>query len=168
MDRREFVGSLIRSAGGALLSSQALSASNLPIVQQLANASPRPEIKSARFPDGFFWGMATASYQVEGAWNEDGKGESIWDRFSHTIGKVKGGATGDVTCDHYHLYPRDVAMMKDLNQKSYRFSISWPRIQPTGVGVANQKAVDHYSRLWILLLNSFGLLDSESQTGDTR
>lgn len=137
-----------------MLSSNALSAGNLPIVQQLASASSPPEIQSARFPDGFFWGMATASYQVEGAWNEEGKGESIWDRFSHTVGKVKGGATGDVACDHYHLYPQDVAMMKKLNQKSYRFSISWPRIQPKGVGAANQKAVDHYSRFVDTLLEA--------------
>jgi beta-glucosidase len=91
--------------------------------------------------------MATASYQVEGAWNEDGKGESIWDRFSHTVGNVRGGATGDVACDHYHLYPQDIALMKRLNQKSYRFSISWPRIQPLGTGTANQKALDHYSKV---------------------
>jgi beta-glucosidase len=154
MDRREFVGCLVASAGGALLSGHVLSARNLPIIQQSASASPTPEIGGARFPDGFLWGMATASYQVEGAWNEDGKGESIWDRFSHTVGKVKGGATGDVACDQYHLYPQDVAMMKNLNQKSYRFSISWPRIQPTGVGVANQKALDHYSRLVDTLLEA--------------
>ena len=91
--------------------------------------------------------MATASYQVEGAWNEDGKGESIWDRFSHTVGNVRGGATGDVACDHYHLYPQDIVLMKRLNQKSYRFSISWPRIQPLGTGTANQKALDHYSKV---------------------
>jgi beta-glucosidase len=98
-------------------------------------------------PQEFLWGMATASYQVEGAWNEDGKGESIWDRFSHTIGKVKGGATGDVACDQYHLYPQDVALLKNLNQKSYRFSISWSRIQPIGTGAPNHKGIDHYSRL---------------------
>jgi beta-glucosidase len=91
--------------------------------------------------------MATASYQVEGAWNEDGKGESIWDRFSHTVGKVKGGATGDVACDQYHLYRQDLALMKRLNQKSYRFSISWSRIQPSGTGAPNPRGLDHYSRL---------------------
>ena len=92
----------------------------------------RPDRRSPRFPNGFLWGMATASYQVEGAWNEDGKGESIWDRFTHTVGKINGAGTGDVACDHYHLYRKTSPSMKQLNQKSYRFSISWPRIQPTG------------------------------------
>jgi beta-glucosidase len=91
--------------------------------------------------------MATACYQVEGAWSMDGKGESIWDRFSHTVGKIKGGATGDVACDQYHLYPEDIALLKRLHQKSYRFSISWSRIQPTGAGAVNQKGLDHYKRL---------------------
>ena len=100
-------------------------------------------IKEARFPQEFLWGAATASYQVEGAWNEDGKGESIWDRFTHTPGKVRGGVSGDVACDQYHLYPQDIALAKQLNLKSYRFSISWPRIQPTGVGAPNMKGIDH-------------------------
>ena len=98
--------------------------------------------------------MATASYQVEGAWNVDGKGESIWDRFTHTPGKVKGGGTGDVACDQYHLYAQDIALAKRLNQKSYRFSISWPRIQPTGTGAPNMKGIDHYSRLVDALLEA--------------
>lgn len=98
--------------------------------------------------------MATAAYQVEGAWNEDGKGESNWDRFSHTVGKVKGGATGDVACDQYHLYPQDIAILKRLNVKSYRFSISWSRIQPSGTGAPNQKGIDHYKRLVDLLLEA--------------
>ena len=111
-------------------------------------------IKAARFPEGFLWGAATASYQVEGAWSEDGKGESIWDRFTHTPGKVRGGVTGDVACDQYHLYPQDIALAKQLNLKSYRFSISWPRIQPTGMGAANMKGIDHYSRLADTLLEA--------------
>jgi beta-glucosidase len=110
------------------------------------------EIARAQFPDGFLWGMATAAFQVEGAWNEDGKGESIWDRFTHTVGKVKGGTTADVSCDEYHVYREDIAIMKQLHQKSYRFSISWPRIQPTGVGAPNPKGLDHYSRLADALL----------------
>jgi len=114
---------------------------------QQAPAASGTEVAGARFPDGFLWGMATASYQVEGAWNEDGKGESIWDRFTHTVGKIKGGATGDVACDQYHLYRHDLALLKRLNQKSYRFSASWPRIQPNGTGAPNQKGLDHYSRL---------------------
>lgn len=97
---------------------------------------------------GFLWGTATAAYQVEGAWKEHGKGESIWDRFTHTVGKVKGGTTGDVACDQYHLYLQDMALAKRLHQKSYRFSISWPRIQPSGTGVPNRKGLDHYSRVF--------------------
>jgi beta-glucosidase len=98
--------------------------------------------------------MASASYQVEGAWNEDGKGESIWDRFSHTIGKVKGAATGDIAGDQYHRYKEDVAILKRLNQKSYRFSASWSRVQPTGTGPANPKGIDYYSRLTDTLLEA--------------
>ena len=109
-------------------------------------------IRQAHFPEGFLWGTATASYQNEGAWNEDGKGESIWDRFTHTPGKVRGAATGDVSCDQYHLYPQDIALAKSLNIKSHRFSISWPRIQPTGTGAPNMKGIDHYSRFVDTLL----------------
>jgi len=82
-----------------------------------------------RFPEGFHWGTATASYQIEGAWKEDGKGESIWDRFAHTPGKVRTGDTGDVACDSYHRYRDDVALMREMNLTSYRFSIAWPRVR---------------------------------------
>jgi beta-glucosidase len=99
------------------------------------------------FPPDFMWGAATASYQVEGAWNEDGKGESIWDRFAHTPGKVANGDTGDVACDHYHRWPEDVALMKELGLKAYRFSISWPRVLPDGRGQVNPAGLDFYSRL---------------------
>ncbi len=115
-------------------------------------ALPEADIRKARFPDGFIWGAATAAYQVEGAWNEDGKGESIWDRFTHRPGTVRGGVTGDVACDQYHRYEEDVALMRKLNLKSYRFSISWPRIQPDGVGALNLKGLDYYSRLVDTLL----------------
>ena len=80
------------------------------------------------FPKDFIWGAATASYQIEGAWNEDGKGKSIWDRFSHTPGKVNNNDTGDIANDHYHLWRKDIKMMKGLGLEAYRFSISWPRI----------------------------------------
>ncbi len=146
MDRRQFLARSLANVGSALLASRGL-AENLSATQQAPGTIPSAEIGRARFPDGFLWGMATAAFQVEGAWNEDGKGESIWDRFVHTFGKIKGGATADVACDDYHLYQQDVAILKQLNQKSYRFSISWPRIQPTGTGSPNRKGLDHYSRL---------------------
>ena len=106
------------------------------------------------FPKGFFWGTATAAYQIEGAWNEDGKGESIWDRFAHTPGKIKNSDTGDVACDSYHRWREDIGLMRAMNLNSHRFSISWPRIQPTGSGAANAKGVDHYSRLVDALLEA--------------
>ncbi|HXC81267.1 MAG TPA: GH1 family beta-glucosidase [Trebonia sp.] len=106
-----------------------------------------------RFPDGFLWGAATAAYQIEGAADADGKGPSIWDTFTHTPGKVWHGDTGDVACDSYHRYPEDIAMLQRLGVGSYRFSLSWPRIQPDGRGQANQAGLDHYSRLVDALLD---------------
>jgi len=99
------------------------------------------------FPKGFLWGAAAASYQIEGAWQSDGKGLSVWDTFSHTTGKVFEGHTGDVACDHYNRYQDDVALMKSLGLHAYRFSISWPRVLPDGIGRINEKALDFYSRL---------------------
>jgi beta-glucosidase len=99
------------------------------------------------FPQGFLWGSATASYQVEGAWKDGGKGESIWDRFSHTPGKVLNGDTGDVACDHYHRWPQDIGLMKSLGLQAYRLSIAWPRILPSGTGKVNPAGLDYYSRL---------------------
>jgi len=106
------------------------------------------------FPKGFFWGTATAAYQIEGAWNEDGKGESVWDRFAHTAGKIKNGDTGDTTCDSYHRWRQDLALMRAMNLNSYRFSISWPRVQPSGSGAVNPKGLDYYSRLVDALLEA--------------
>ena len=100
-----------------------------------------------KFPHNFLWGAATASYQIEGAWNEDGKGESIWDRFSHTPGKITNGDTGDVACDHYHRFPEDIALMRQLGLKAYRFSTSWPRVLPSGRGLINPGGLDFYDRL---------------------
>ena len=100
-----------------------------------------------KFPRDFRWGVATASYQIEGAAQEDGRGESIWDRFSRTPGKVLHGHTGDVACDHYHRYKEDVALMAELGVDSYRFSIAWPRIYPAGKGELNPKGLDFYKRL---------------------
>jgi beta-glucosidase len=99
------------------------------------------------FPNGFYWGTGTSSYQIEGAWNEDGKGPSIWDTYAHTPGNIKNGDTGDVANDHYHRYKEDVALMKDFGANAYRFSIAWPRIFPSGTGQPNPKGVDFYSRL---------------------
>ncbi len=100
-----------------------------------------------RFPDGFLWGTATASYQVEGATDADGRGETIWDRFCRTPGKVLNGDTGDPACDHYHRWKEDVALMKRLGQNSYRFSIAWSRVFPQGRGKPVRAGVDFYSRL---------------------
>jgi beta-glucosidase len=108
----------------------------------------------AAFPKGFFWGAATAAYQIEGGWNEDGKGESIWDHFTHTPGKIKNGDTGDVACDSYHRWRADIALLRAMNLNSYRFSISWPRVQPLGSGPVNPKGVDYYSRLVDALLEA--------------
>ncbi len=105
-----------------------------------------------RFPQGFAWGAATASCQIEGAWNEDGKGESIWDRFSHTPGKILNGSTPDTACDHYRRYLEDIRLMRELGLKSYRFSISWPRVLPAGKGEVNPKGLDFYERLVDALL----------------
>nr|AIF34060.1 beta-glucosidase family 1 [uncultured bacterium] len=102
---------------------------------------------SARFPKGFLWGAATAAYQIEGAWNEDGRSESIWDRFSHTPGKVVNDHTGDIACDHYHRWPEDIALMRKIGLQAYRFSISWPRILPAGNGAVNAAGLDFYDRL---------------------
>lgn len=100
-----------------------------------------------QFPQDFKWGTATASYQIEGAWNVDGKGESIWDRFSHTPGRIKTGETGDIACNHYKLWKTDIALMKKMNLNAYRFSIAWSRIFPEGRGKVNEKGISFYSKL---------------------
>jgi beta-glucosidase len=99
------------------------------------------------FPPEFVWGAATAAYQIEGAANDDGRGESIWDRFCRTPGKVANGDTGDRACDHYHRWPEDLDLMASLGVGAYRFSIAWPRIQPDGRGPVNSKGIDFYRRL---------------------
>ena len=112
------------------------------------------------FCEDFMWGAATAAFQIEGAWNEDGKGESIWDRFCHVdndapytpvpdmnSNRVADAGNGDVTCDHYHLYKEDVKMMKQIGLNAYRFSISWPRVFPQGTGDVNQAGLDFYRDL---------------------
>ena len=102
---------------------------------------------SYRFPKNFIWGVATAAAQIEGAATADGKGESVWDRFAATPGHVVNGDTPAVACDHYHRYPQDFALMRQLGYRNYRLSISWPRIFPTGRGAVNQAGLTYYSRL---------------------
>jgi beta-glucosidase len=99
------------------------------------------------FPNDFVWGAATAAKQIDGAWNEGGKGEDIWDRWAHTSGKVKRRHTPDVACDHYHLYRSDYELLKTMNLRGYRFSFPWPRLQPLGYGQWNQEGLDHYDRM---------------------
>ena len=100
-----------------------------------------------RFPDHFLLGAATSAYQIEGAWNEGGKGESIWDRFVHTPGTVVDGSVGDVACDHVHRWQEDVDAMAELDLDAYRFSISWPRVLPRGIGAASPEGFSFYDRL---------------------
>lgn len=100
-----------------------------------------------QFPTNFQWGAATSSYQIEGGVKDDGRSSSIWDVFSHTPGKIANHDTGDIACDAYHRWKEDVAWMKQLGLKAYRFSIAWPRIIPAGVGKINQPGMDYYSRL---------------------
>lgn len=102
---------------------------------------------SLKFPEDFYWGVATAAYQIEGSPEADGKGKSIWDTYAHTPGKMKNGDTGDVAIDHYRRYQQDIALMKEMGVTAYRFSISWPRIFPEGTGAPNLKGLDFYSRL---------------------
>ena len=102
---------------------------------------------SSAFPTGFLWGSATAAYQVEGAWNEDGRTPSIWDTFARRPGAVRNADSGDIAADHYHRYSEDVALMADLGLSAYRFSLSWPRVQPHGRGLANPAGLAFYDRL---------------------
>jgi beta-glucosidase len=111
-------------------------------------------LSTTPFPEGFLWGAATSAYQIEGAWNEDGKGESIWDRFAHTPGAIADGDSGDIACDHYHRYRDDVALMRDLGLQAYRFSVSWPRVLPGGRGTINRSGMDFYESLVDALLEN--------------
>lgn len=104
-------------------------------------------LRRADFGSDFEWGVATAAYQIEGAWNVDGKGESVWDRFSHRKSKIKDKTNGDVSCDFYHRYPEDIELIRSLNIPNYRFSLAWSRIIPDGTGPVNQKGLDFYDRV---------------------
>ena len=111
----------------------------------MTNVTPPGE--ALAFPSGFTWGAATAAYQIEGATGADGRGPSVWDTFSRTPGKVRGGDTGDTACDSYHRYPEDADLLRSLGLSAYRFSVSWPRIFPDGGGQLNQAGLDYYKRL---------------------
>lgn len=145
ISRRRFAG-LVGAVGAAATIPGVATAAGLPeTAAQSGNAVAGTTERS--FPEGFVWGSATASYQVEGAVKEDGRGVSIWDTFSHTPGKTHNGDTGDVADDFYHRYKEDIALMKDLGLKGFRFSVAWPRAFPEGVGTPNPKGLDFYSRL---------------------
>ncbi len=138
---------LARMLGGAS------AAFSLPSATTSAVAAQTPRTSSSlSFPADFLWGSATASYQVEGAVHEGGRGPSIWDTFSHTPGKTHNGDTGDVADDYFHRYREDIALMKDLGLKTCRFSIAWSRIFPTGTGQPNQQGLDFYRRMVDALL----------------
>jgi beta-glucosidase len=119
------------------------------VAKQLDYGAVMPRLD---FPSGFLWGAATSAYQIEGGAREGGRGESIWDRFSRTPGRIHDGTTGDVACDHFHRWKNDVALMAELGLRAYRFSIAWPRVLPEGTGPVNSIGLDFYSRLVDALL----------------
>jgi beta-glucosidase len=140
------------AGAGALAANAVGPASAKTSVRTTAEAA---NTHSARgLPPDFLWGTATSAYQIEGAWQEDGKGESIWDRFTHTLGNIANNDTGDIALDHYHRYKDDVAQIKALGARAYRFSMSWPRIFPQGTGAPNAKGLDFYDRLADELLDN--------------
>src|SRR5579864_736554 len=133
--RREFLRLSAAAAAalpGGLLSSCSVSSKAVGAASPAAHtASPAPQLGGEmHFPKGFFWGAATAAYQIEGAWREDGKGESIWDRFAHTPRKIEKNQNGDIACNHYHTYESDLDLLATLGIRNYRFSIAWSRIFP--------------------------------------
>lgn len=117
-------------------------------VAKAADAAPKPTPgdKGRQFPEDFFWGASTAAYQIEGAFDADGRGMTIWDKFT-ADGRIMDGSSAKVACDHYHRYPEDIALMKAAGFGAYRFSLAWPRIIPEGTGKVNEKGLDFYDRL---------------------
>ena len=163
LTRREFTRSALAAGIAAALPATLFPGCSVSSnAARTANAAAlaRPDIgqfdtsSEIAFPRNFFWGAATAAYQIEGAWKQAGKGESIWDRFAHTPGKIKNGDTGDIACDSYRRWREDIALIRAMSLNSYRFSISWPRIQPSGSGGVNTKGVDYYSRIVDALLEA--------------
>lgn len=136
LSRRRFLRSAAAAVAGNALTSLLPGCAAPPL--------PRSPVQ---FPDGFLWGAATSAYQIEGAAREDGRGESIWDRFTRTPGHVKHGHTGDVAVDHYHRYAQDLDLMRELKLQTYRFSVAWPRVMSSGAGAVNHKGLDFYRRL---------------------
>lgn len=166
ISRRTFIKLIALGTGGAMTGTVLAACSSAAPVATTPTSAPSPTAEPSptpapataqpepaaappklRFPDGFLWGVATSAYQIEGAASEDGRGESVWDRFSHTPGKTRNGDTGDVANDHYHRYAQDLDLIKSLGVQTYRFSISWPRVLPSGAGAVNQKGLDFYRRL---------------------
>ncbi|MGA8365690.1 MAG: GH1 family beta-glucosidase [Candidatus Acidiferrales bacterium] len=155
MSRRNFLWATLGIAGAGLtIPRTSRGFEGTPEQAAPYGATPGVPPEPFQFPRDFHWGASTAAYQIEGAWKEDGKGESIWDRFSHTTGAIKGATNGDEACDSYHRYREDIALQKQMNLSSYRFSISWPRIQSEGTGAPNPKGLDHYSRVVDALLEA--------------
>src|SRR5271167_4298636 len=151
MDRRKFLGVSATGLAATMLSKTSLYGLPLSFDQDTKFQpdylpfAPGVPPEPYQFPKSFFWGAATAAYQIEGAWKADGKGESIWDRFAHTPGKIKDGSNGETACDSYHRWRQDIDLIRAMNLNSYRFSISWPRIQASGSGAANSQGMDYYS-----------------------
>ena len=146
--RRTFARILAASAA-------ALTLPDVEFASESASAPSQGNAKTAQsFPAGFLWGSATASYQVEGAVREAGRGLSIWDTFSHTPGKTRNGDTGNIADDFFHLYKDDIRLMKDIGLKTFRFSVSWPRIFPSGAGAPNPHGLDFYQRMVDALLEA--------------
>jgi beta-glucosidase len=149
-----------RRAFARLLGATAATTASVPFLSSDTSLTARASAETTgpqserSFPRGFLWGSATASYQVEGAVKEEGRGPSIWDTFSHTPGKTHNGDTGDIADDHFHLYKTDIGLMKSLGLKVYRFSISWSRVFPEGTGTPNPKGLDFYNRMLDTLLDA--------------
>jgi beta-glucosidase len=143
MDRRNWLK--IGSVGAVGIATSSFSKENW--LADLEEEFSKEEFKLADFGDQFLWGAACAAFQVEGAWNLDGKGESIWDHFTHKKGNVNNNETADIAVDFYHKFKEDIALVKALNLKVFRFSIAWTRIFPNGIGEINQKGVDFYHQV---------------------